>query len=376
MKIVIAPDSFKGSMSSKEIIEIIKGVAKRTISPLEVVEVPIADGGEGTIEALVHGSDGHIVGKCIKDPTGQLVKSYYGIIEDTAIVEMAICSGLPMVPDDKRNPMETTSYGTGEMIRHALDAGYRKFLIGIGGSGTNDGGTGAMEALGVKFYDKSGQLLTDMCGGKLKNIDRIDISDLDSRLKSCDIKVMCDVTNPLTGVYGATYVYGPQKGGSPEILDQLEAGMVHYGLILNDLFGRDIGNIPGAGAAGGMGAALCGYLDAELVSGIEAVLETAKFDEKIDGADLIITGEGRVDSQSASGKVVHGVTEYANNKQIPVVVVAGGVGDGVQAVYALGVKAIMTLPNRPMTLETCMTDTKALLEELSMNLFGLLQIRR
>lgn len=374
MKIVIAPDSFKGSLSSFEVIQSIKQEAIKQFNDAKIVEVPIADGGEGTVEAALHDSEGVIKTHKVKNPLGNLVEAKYGIIGDTAIIEMAACSGLTLIPVEERNPLKTSSFGIGELIKHVLDAGIRKILIGVGGSATNDGGMGAMCALGARFFDIDNNEIKKGCGENLIHIDRICIDNLDKRLKDCDISVMCDVTNPLTGKEGATYVYGAQKGGDRQTLDLLEKGMLSYEEKLNSAFGKDISCQEGAGAAGGMGAALLGFCNAKLVRGIDAILEIVNFEEKIKGADFIVTGEGMVDNQSAFGKVVHGVTLYGNRLNIPVIVIAGGIGDGIEAVYDIGVKAIVTLPNRPMGLDECMRDAKNLIEQLSKNLFSIVKI--
>jgi glycerate kinase len=372
--VIVAPDSFKGSMSSIEIIETIKNTVETKFSNIYVEGVPIADGGEGTIEALIYKNAGTKIYKTIRDPLGRQVKAYYGVIGTKAIIEMAQCSGLTMLSQDERNPLITSSHGVGDMIKHALDDGFREMVIGLGGSGTNDGGTGAMEALGVKFYNKEGIELSSINGSLLKDIHRIDLSAMDQRLETCNVQVMCDVTNPLTGTQGATYVYGPQKGGDALCLNTLEEGMKNYEYRLEETFGKKIGSIPGSGAAGGMGAALVAFLQGELVRGIDAVLQLVNFDEKISQADLIITGEGRVDGQSAHGKVIHGITLAGKKQQVPVIVITGGVADGVDKIYDLGVKAILTLPNKPMTLESAMVNTKDLLQQVTYNLFQLLQL--
>lgn len=374
MKIVIAPDSFKGSLSSIEVIEIIKESALDSFDNPEIIGVPIADGGEGTVEAALFESQGEIKKHIVSDPLGNEVEAVYGVIGDTAIIEMAACSGLPLVPANKRDPLLTTSYGTGQMIKHVLDEGIRKILIGIGGSATNDGGAGAMIALGAEFYDKDNKLIKNGCGANLININRISIDNLDARLSDCDISVMCDVTNPLTGKLGATYVYGKQKGGNENSLEMLEQGMLNYETKINELFKKEISKQDGAGAAGGIGAALLGFCNAKLVRGIDAVLELNEFNKKIQDADLIITGEGRVDEQSAYGKVVHGVTEYANKESVPVIVIAGGLGDGYEAVYDIGVKAVFAIPDRPMSLETCMNNSKRLIKSLMTNIFSTMKI--
>lgn len=373
MKIVLAPDSFKGSLASTKVIEIIKQEAEKVFNNLEVVEVPIADGGEGTVRAIFLANDGEIRKAKVTNPIGKYIDAEYGVINDTAVIEMAACSGLPLLKEEERNPLLTTSYGTGEMIKHVLDEGFRKIVIGIGGSATNDGGTGAMAALGASFVDKDGQTIEYLCGETLANIDEIKTDKFDTRVKDCIISVMCDVKNQLTGKQGATYVYGPQKGGDTEMLKTLEEGMKLFEKKLNKIFKKDIGGTEGAGAAGGIGAALLGFCNAKLISGIDMVLSITKFRDRIKDADLIITGEGRVDYQSVFGKVIDGICNYGKEENIPVIVFAGSVGGGIEAVYDLGVKAILTLPNRPINLETCLNEAEELLRNAARNAFGLIK---
>ena len=295
MKIVIAPDSFKGSLTSLEVIECVRQSALKNFDHVDIVDVPIADGGDGTVEALVHATNGRILKTQARDPLGRKVNCVYGDANGTAVVGMAEPSGLALLAPDERNPLEASSHGTGDVIRQALDDGFSEILVGIGGSATNDCGTGALQALGMRFYRDNGSEIERMCGKELVNVSRADAEALDARLKSAHITVMCDVTNPLTGDNGATYVYGPQKGGTPERLKILENGMIRFGCILNDYAKREITTMPGAGAAGGIGASLHVFTGAELCRGIDAVLGLVKFDELIKGADLVITGEGRVD---------------------------------------------------------------------------------
>ena len=370
MKIVIAPDSFKGSLKSIEVIEIIERAAKQAFPDAEIVSFPIADGGEGTIEAVLHGSKGEKYSISVVGPLGEKIAAEYGVLNDTAIIEMANCSGLTLVPDEKRNPLKTTSYGTGQMIKHVLGIGIRKIVIGIGGSATNDGGMGAMQALGVRFFDKKQKEIKEGCGENLAHIENIDISGMDKNIAECRITVMCDVKNPLTGKDGATYVYGRQKGAENADLKELESGMINYEKQLISLFGSKAVKAPGAGAAGGMGAALSAFCGAELVSGIDAVLEIRNFADAVKGADLIITGEGRVDAQSVFGKAVHGIAQYAKKHNIPLIVLAGSTGEGYEAVYEKGVTAVFTLPDKPMEIDECMANTPDLLRKLCDNIFA------
>ena len=372
MKIVLAPDSFKGSLKSIEAIDIIKQEAIRFFCDAEILSIPIADGGEGSIEALLYESNGRIEKANVIGPLWNTVEAQYGVLGETAVIEMANCSGLTLVPSEQRNPLKTTSRGTGQIIKRVLDAGITKMLIGIGGSATNDGGMGAMQALGAQFIDKRGIEIKEGCGENLIKIDKIDISGMDEKIAECSIYVMCDVKNPLTGKDGATFVYGRQKGATDEDLDLLEKGMKNYEKKLQDTFGTETSKLPGAGAAGGMGAALTAFCGAELTSGIEAILKTKNFEEKIKGADIVITGEGRVDSQSVYGKAVQGVAETAKRQGIPVICVAGSIGEGYEAVYEHGITAIFTLPDKPMDLHECMAKAPELLRKLSRNIFGML----
>jgi len=374
MKIIIAPDSFKSSLSSVEVIKIVGEEAAKIFDRAEIIGVPIADGGEGTVDALLFNGSGIKKAYAVSSPLGDRVDAEYGIIDKTAIIEMAACSGLTLIPEDLRNPMKTTSFGTGEIIKRVLDDGIRDIIIGIGGSATNDGGIGAMQALGAEFYDADHNLIGTGCGERLREISRIDLRNFDNRIEGCRIRVMCDVINPLTGPQGATYTYGRQKGGSDAMLELLEKGMQNYESVINKYFGRDITKMPGAGAAGGMGAALLGFCGAELIRGIDAVLQMNKFDERIKGADLIVTGEGRIDGQSGYGKVIQGIAEHAKYDNIPVIAIAGSLGEGYEKVYELGIKAVFSIADKPMSLSECMRESESLLKSLARNIFSLVNL--
>ena len=374
MKIVIAPDSFKGSLSSNEVIAHVKQSALKFFPAAQVVEVPIADGGDGTVEAVVLATGGQLKSADAQDPIGRCKPCIYGDADGKAIVGMSECSGLAPLSATERNPMNTSSHGTGDVIRHALDDGFTDIYVGIGGSATNDCGSGCMQALGLKFLRADGSEIERMCGKELIHVAAVDDSDLDPRLKGAAITIMCDVTNPLTGDNGATMVYGPQKGGTPSRLASLEEGMIHYERVLNAYAGEAVSLMPGSGAAGGIGAALYAYAGAKLTSGIDAILELVQFEKRIKDADLIITGEGKVDKQSASGKVIHGVAEYASKAGVPVVVIAGSVGDGAQVVYGLGVNTIVALPDAPMSLDECIDDAETLIKKAADRVFSLLKI--
>lgn len=355
MKLVFAPDSFKGSLSAEQIVDILQAQAQRHFPGCQTECVPVADGGEGTVRALVRAGKGQLHTMQVHGPLMEMAEAEYGVLADgTWVFEMAQASGLPMVPPEKRDPRNTTSYGVGELIARALSEGTRHILIGIGGSATNDGGMGLLAALGARFAGADGAALPPV-GGSLAAVESIDLSSLDPRALKADITVISDVSNPLTGPTGATYIYGPQKGATPQIADELEAGMVHYAQKFEALLDRSIADFPGAGAAGGLGAALKGVLGARLRSGIDAVLDAVGFDALLDGADLVVTGEGRIDRQTAEfGKVPAGVLNRATWRGVPVAILAGCVGAGAEAIYDLGPCVILPTVSGPTTLEQAM----------------------
>lgn len=344
MKIVIAPDSYKESLSAVEVAAQIEAGFKEVFPDAEYLTVPMADGGEGTVAALVAATHGRMVKKTVTGPLGEAVEAFYGLTGDgnTAIIEMAAASGLALVPPAARNPLKTTTHGTGELIRDALDAGVRHIIIGIGGSATNDGGVGMMQALGGHFLDQAGQQIV-RGGGALCSLERIDLSQLDQRLSRCRIEVACDVTNPLTGPRGASAVFGPQKGATPEMVAQLDRGLAHFSEIVQRDLGIHIDPVPGAGAGGGMGAATMAFLNAELHPGIEIVTRAAGLEAIVAGADLVITGEGRIDSQTIHGKTPIGVARVAKRFGIPVIGIAGGLSEDVGIVHAHGIDAVFSV---------------------------------
>ena len=360
MKFLFAPDSFKGSLTSKEIIALLTEQAEKVFPGCECVSVPMADGGEGTMEVLVDINNGKFVKVPVKGPLFEDVEAVYGVLdENTAIIEMAAASGLPMVPADKRDPLNTTTYGTGELIKHALDSGYRNIIIGVGGSATNDGGIGCMGALGVKFLDKDGKEV--YLGGKgLADIASIDVSGLHPAVKDSTFTVMCDVTFPLLGPNGATYVFGPQKGADEPRLKALEAGMTNYVSVIEKLTGEYIGDKPSTGAAGGLSAALMVFLKAKLQSGIDTVLQLSDFDKKLEGVDVVFSGEGRADHQSANGKVLYGVGPSAMKHGIPAVAIVGSMLPGAEALYDCGITSIIPTINGVMTLDDAIKNAKDL----------------
>lgn len=311
MKIAIAPDSFKESMTAKEVCGSVERGILSIFPNCEIIKIPMADGGEGTLESLVDATDGNIYCENTLNPLGEEIISRYGILNEkkTAVIEMASSSGLELIPIEKRNPYITTTYGTGQLILKALDHNIEKIILGIGGSATNDGGSGMLQALGARLLDEKGEKI-GFGGFELSKLDRIDFSTLDKRLKNIEILVACDVTNPLTGENGATYVFGPQKGGTKEMLEVLDNNLCHYSKIVKRDLNIEIDNIPGAGAAGGLGGGLLA-LGGVLKKGIEIVMEITDFEDKIKNSDLIITGEGGMNSQTICGKTPFGVAKVA-----------------------------------------------------------------
>ena len=363
MRVVIAPDSFKGSVTALGVAQAMERGVRAVFPDAEVRQVPIADGGEGTVEALVTATRGRLEERTVRGPFGEPVRARWGVLGDgqTAVIEMAAASGLPLVPKDRRDPRVTSTYGTGELVRAALEAGLTKLVIGIGGSATNDGGTGLARALGVRFLDAAGAELPEG-GAALGRLARIDLAGLDSRLASAEILVACDVDNPLTGPRGASAVYGPQKGATPQMVAELDAALGHYARVAQAATGRDVALHPGAGAAGGLGAGLLFFTPARLRPGVDIVLETTGFVELVRGADLVLTGEGRTDFQTAMGKAPVGVAQAAKRHGVPVVCLAGGLGDGADDVLAKGIDALASAVPQAMPLEEAMARGAELVE--------------
>ena len=360
--ILLSPDKFKGSMSAEFAARTIMGAARRVLPGCRIISAPIADGGDGTVDALVRAFDGLKRRATVTNANGDKVEAEYGIIGgNTAIIEMAQASGLAMLDPGELDPMKASSFGTGELILHALNEGIKHILIGIGGSATNDGGMGAAAALGVRFFDADGGELPG-CGESMAKVCSMDTSGMPSKLETVDIRVMCDVKNPMTGENGATMVFGPQKGASGAVLDELERGMKNLERVYNDYHCSEVCSEPGTGAAGGMGAMLRVLLGAELKSGAEAVLEAVHFDELLTEADLVITGEGCLDGDSVdSGKAVGTVLRHAAAREVPAAVIAGCFGEGYERAAKLGSVALKSCINRPMTLEYAMEHSEELL---------------
>ena len=375
MKIVIAPDSWKESLSALEVASAIEQGFREIYPDAEYVKLPVADGGEGTVEAMVAATGGLLVPLTVTGPLGEPVEAFYGLSGDRqcAFIEMAAASGLESVPPAQRNPLLTTSWGTGELIRHALDAGVRQIIIGIGGSATNDGGAGMAQALGAKLLTAEGQQIASG-GGALETLARIDLSELDSRLADCRIDVACDVTNPLTGPQGASAVFGPQKGATAQMIDRLDSGLRHYARIIARDLDIDVLSLEGGGAAGGMGAALYAFCGAQLRPGIEIVTDALQLAERVADADLVITGEGRIDSQTIHGKVPVGVAKVAKRFNVPVIGIAGSLTADVGVVHQHGLDAVFSVLYTICTLDEALANAAANLRMTARNVAAVLQM--
>ena len=369
MKLLFASDSFKGSLTSEKTVELLSQAAREVFGECECSGVPVADGGEGTVEAVIAAEHGEYINVKVHGPLMEETESFYGTFDgNKAVIEMAAASGLPMVPEELRNPLNTTTFGTGELILDALKRGFRDISIAIGGSATNDGGMGCARALGVKFLDQDGNELEGF-GSDLARVAAIDISGLDERVKDSKITVMCDVTNPLCGKDGATWTFGKQKGATLEIQEELEKGMCSYRDVIRETFRIDCDGIPGTGAAGGLGAALMVFLGGEMKSGIETVLDLIRFDERLEGVDLVVTGEGRTDWQSCFGKVMQGVGMRAKAKGIPVLGLSGSLGKNAMDICSCGISSLMTTVNAPMPLSEALERAEELYYEGALRMF-------
>ena len=357
MKIVIAPDSYKESLSALDVATAIEAGFREIFPTADYVKIPVADGGEGTVEAMVAATQGNIVRLTVTGPLGKPVEAFYGLSGDehTAFIEMAAASGLELVPAAQRDPLITTSFGTGELIKNALNRGVQHIIIGIGGSATNDGGSGMMQALGAQLLDSQGQQI-GQGGGALPQLAKIDISELDKRIQHCRFEVACDVTNPLIGDKGASAIFGPQKGATPELVQQLDNALAHYAEIIHRDLDIDVLHIDGGGAAGGMGAALHAFCQADLRRGIEIVTEALGLAEQVKDADLVITGEGRIDSQTINGKVPIGVAKVAKQFNKPVIGIAGSLTADVGVVHEHGLDAVFSVLFSIGTLEDALAN--------------------
>lgn len=372
MKIIIAPDSFKGSLTALEVAKSIEKGIKKVDESIETVIVPMADGGEGTVQSLIDATGGKIIQTTVHDPLFRQINSFYGIMGDgkTAVIEMAAASGLPLLKNEEQNPLKTSTFGTGELIKDAINKGCTTIILGLGGSATNDGGAGMAQALGVRFLDEKGIEL-GMCGAELVNIHSVDVSGIDRRINDLNFVVACDVDNPLCGVKGASNVYGRQKGATETDVQTLDKGLAHFSEIMKAEYGFDFNAFPGAGAAGGLGYGVMCFLGAKLERGIEIVTRVTKLAEKMEDADLVFTGEGRIDSQTAFGKTPFGVAQVAKKINIPVIALAGGLGDGYQELYDKGFDGIFSIIDKPMSLEEAIINSEKLLENITESIIRL-----
>lgn len=372
MKIIIAPDSFKGSISSLDAARAIEKGVKSYLPEAETIIIPLADGGEGTIESLVASNGGETVVATVTDPLRHKIESEYGVIasQNIAIIEMAKASGLGLVSELDRNPLLATTFGTGELISHALDAGYRKFILAIGGSATNDGGAGMLQALGIRLLDDNDVDIP--LGGKyLHHIVKVDSSGFDPRIAQSQFILATDVQNPFVGPNGASYIYGPQKGATPEMVTELDDNMIHWANVIEKYNGIRVHDLAGAGAAGGLGGAFLAFFPVELRRGIHVVIEHSSLLDHLEDADLVITGEGRIDHQTASGKTVLGIAEIAKKWNVPVIALAGSIGEGIEQLNELGIASIHSIVNGPMSLQEAMMRAPELLEQKAEQLMRL-----
>ena len=373
--IVLAPDSFKESMTAKEVCEAMERGIRKANSQIRCIHVPMADGGEGTMQSLVDATGGRVYSKEVVGPLGNNVVAEYGILGngEIGVIEMASASGIHLVDSEKRNPLITTTFGTGQLIKACLDKGVKKLLIGIGGSATNDGGAGFIQALGGRLLDENGYDLS-YGGGALAKLHTIDLSNLDERLKYVSVEVACDVNNPLCGKEGASYVFGPQKGATREMIEILDQNLSHYAEVIKEQLGKDVISKAGAGAAGGLGAGLMAFLDVKLKSGIEMVIEYANLEEKVRDADMVWTGEGSIDFQTQYGRTTLGVAMIAKKYNKSVIALAGRVGNDIDVLYDKGIDAIFGIMRGVTSIEEALVKGPENVEKTSENIIRLLNI--
>lgn len=373
MVIVLAPDSFKESMTAKEVCEAMERGIKKVNDKITCIHVPMADGGEGTMQSLVDATNGKVYSLKVTGPLGNEVEAQYGILGDneTGILEMASASGIQLVPPEERNPLITTTYGTGQLIRACLDHGAKRLLIGIGGSATNDGGAGVVQALGGRLLDAEGKEL-GFGGGELGKLSKIDLTGFDARLKDVIVEAACDVTNPLCGDKGASYVFGPQKGATPEMVKILDSNLRHYASAIYEQLKIDVPEVPGAGAAGGLGAGLMAFLNASLKKGVEMVIQYSGLEEKIKDADMVWTGEGSIDFQTQYGKTPLGVAMVAKKYNKPVIALAGRVGEGTDILYKKGIDSVFCILRGVTPLEEALAKGQENIERTAENIIRLI----
>lgn len=372
-KYVVAPDSFKESMTAKEVCNAMEKGIKKADPAAEVIKVPMADGGEGTVDSLVDATHGQRVIVEVTGPLGNKISAYYGILGNgtTAVIEMAKASGLEIVEKKKRNPMITTTFGTGELIRDALDHNVKEIIIGLGGSSTNDGGSGMAQALGAKLLDQNNHQIP-FGGGNLDKLDKIDISNLDSRLRDVKIILASDVTNPLIGKEGASRVFGPQKSATPEMVEKLENNLQHYAKIVKRDLNKDVASVSGAGAAGGLGAGLMAFTTCEMRQGVDLAIEVTKLEDKIRDTDYVFTGEGGTDFQTKFGKTPYGVAKLGKKYHKPVISLAGYLGEGIDSLYSEGFTAIFGIIPGACDLSTALKNGPSNVARTTENIVRLL----
>jgi glycerate kinase len=374
MKIVLAPDSFKGSRSAVQIAASMEEGIRYVFPEAEIIKLPMADGGEGTMEIIVQATGGVFVTVPVHDPLGRIIQARYGITGDghTAVIELAEASGLALLQREEKDPRKTSTFGTGELIRYALQSGYRQFIVCLGGSATNDGGAGMLQALGMRLRDAEGNEL-QRGGIHLSKLADMDDSELDSRIRESRFVIACDVRNPLCGENGASAVYGPQKGASPEMVKELDQALKHYADMVCKHTGAEVANLPGSGAAGGTGAGLLAFFDASMQAGARLVMDRISFDKQIQDADWIITGEGRFDAQTGSGKAIEAVCEAAALQQIPVIAVCGSIDADAGYTTKLGLRACFSLVPGPCTVEEAIAKADEWMRESMIHIFSLLK---
>ncbi len=363
MNVLVAPDSFKGSLSAREVADAIENGFKKILPQVNIKKVPVADGGEGTVESVIESAGGSISRVMVHDPLMRKINSFFGILKDgkTAVIEMAAASGIGLLSPEEQNPWHTTSYGTGELIKAALDQRCSTIILGIGGSATNDAGAGMLSALGVKFTDKAGNDVKHG-GGFLSEIHSIDVSGLDKRICHAKILVACDVSNPLTGESGASFIYGPQKGADKEMVFELDKNLKHFASLIKRVLHKDIESLPGAGAAGGIGGGLLAFLNSELIPGFQLISRITGLEKIIQDSHLVITGEGKIDNQTIYGKTPVGVLKLAQKYKVPVIVVTGNLSISTDEMHKMGFQAIVPIIDKPMTLSDALKNAPTLLE--------------
>lgn len=374
MKFILAPDSFKESMTAKEACISMENGIRKVFKDATCIHVPMADGGEGTVDALIESTNGNLHEVEVTAPLGNKVKAKFGILGDgkTAVIEMAEASGIHLVKLEDRNPLLTTTFGTGELIKYALDMNIERIIIGLGGSATNDGGVGMLQALGASFKDSDGKEIA-FGGGVLKDLCTIDLSGFDKRIYDVKIEVACDVKNPLTGENGASFVFGAQKGGNKETLEELDSNLKHYAEVVKRDMGKEIDKVEGAGAAGGLGAALIGFCNGKLESGIDLVIKYSDLEDKVRKADFVFTGEGSIDFQTKFGKTPIGVAKIAKKYNIPVIAFGGRIGEGIDELYSLGIDSVIGITPGVISLDEALNKGKDNLEISAENVVRILE---